>query len=47
MIETIIFTDIDGTIIDLKNFSYDKAKQALKLIKEKKVPLILLLSVFL
>ncbi len=35
----IIFTDLDGTLLD-KNYNYKKAKLALKLIKKKKVPLV-------
>jgi mannosyl-3-phosphoglycerate phosphatase len=35
----VIFTDLDGTLLD-KNYSFQKAKSALKLIKNKKVPLI-------
>jgi len=36
----IIFTDLDGTLLDSK-YSFEKAKPALKLIKKKKIPLIL------
>lgn len=36
----IIFTDLDGTLLD-SNYSFKKAMPALKLIKEKGIPLIL------
>ena len=36
----IIFSDLDGTLLDKKDYSFEKAKPALKSIKEKKIPLI-------
>jgi mannosyl-3-phosphoglycerate phosphatase len=36
----IIFTDLDGTLLDTNNYSFKKAKNALNLIKKSKVPLI-------
>ncbi len=36
----VIFTDLDGTLLDHKTYSYFKAKKALNLIKKKKIPLI-------
>ncbi|MCK5185912.1 MAG: HAD-IIB family hydrolase [Deltaproteobacteria bacterium] len=37
----IIFTDLDGTLLDHYTYSYSEAEEALKLLKEKNVPLIL------
>lgn len=39
----IIFTDLDGTLLD-RNYSFKKAKKALKIIKERDIPLILCTS---
>lgn len=39
----IIFTDLDGTLLD-RNYSFEKAEKALKIIKEKNIPLILCTS---
>jgi mannosyl-3-phosphoglycerate phosphatase len=36
----IIFTDLDGTLLDTNNYSFQKGKNALNLIKKRKVPLI-------
>ncbi|NPE30482.1 mannosyl-3-phosphoglycerate phosphatase [Methanococcoides sp. SA1] len=36
----IIFTDLDGTLIDHDTYSYDAAKPAIDLLKEKEIPLI-------
>lgn len=36
----IIFTDLDGTLLDSKKYSFDKALPALKLIKKTKTPLV-------
>jgi mannosyl-3-phosphoglycerate phosphatase len=38
--DIIIFTDLDGTLLDY-SYSFDKARPALGLIKQKKVPLVL------
>ena len=38
--EYIIFTDMDGTLVDHDTYSYDAAKPALELIKAKNIPLI-------
>lgn len=40
----IIFTDLDGTLLDHNNYSFEAAREALKEIKEKNVPLILCTS---
>jgi len=40
----VIFTDLDGTLLDHKTYSYSKAKKALTLIKKKKIPLIICTS---
>ncbi len=37
----IIFTDLDGTLLDHRTYSYSEAEEALKLLKERNVPLIL------
>lgn len=37
----LIFSDLDGTLLDHKTYVFDKAKPALKLIKRKKIPLVL------
>ena len=36
----IIFTDLDGTLLDSDTYSYEKANNALQLLKKKKIPLI-------
>jgi mannosyl-3-phosphoglycerate phosphatase len=36
----IIFTDLDGTLLDSDTYSYEKAKKALQLLKRKEIPLI-------
>lgn len=37
----IIFTDLDGTLLDSKNYSFEKAKDSLDLIHKLKIPLII------
>ncbi|MFH2028429.1 MAG: HAD-IIB family hydrolase [Nanoarchaeota archaeon] len=39
MMQQIIFTDLDGTLLD-GSYSYNKAKDALAMIKKKKIPLV-------
>lgn len=41
---SIVFSDLDGTLLDGKNYSFEKAKPALRSIKEKEIPLILCTS---
>jgi len=41
MAKIIVFTDLDGTLLHPKTYSFDAAMPALKLIKEKDIPLIL------
>lgn len=41
--QKIIFTDLDGTLLD-KNYSFKKAIPALKLLKKEKIPLIICTS---
>jgi mannosyl-3-phosphoglycerate phosphatase len=41
MKKTIIFTDLDGTLLDYSNYSFEAALTALQLIKEKNIPLII------
>ena len=38
--KVIVFTDLDGTLLDLNTYSYREAQEALELIKVKGVPLI-------
>src|SRR4030042_5261813 len=39
--KTIIFTDLDGTLLDRKTYSFEPAQPALRVIREKDIPLIL------
>jgi mannosyl-3-phosphoglycerate phosphatase len=41
MKKIIVFTDLDGTLLDHKTYSFDPALPALRLLKEKAVPLII------
>ena len=41
MKKTIIFTDLDGTLLDFHSYSFEKAQPALSLIKQKNIPLII------
>jgi mannosyl-3-phosphoglycerate phosphatase family protein len=41
MRKTIIITDLDGTLLDPKTYSFEEAEPALKLIRERGVPLVL------
>jgi len=36
----IIFTDLDGTLLDSESYSFEDAKQALEIIRKKDIPLI-------
>ncbi len=40
----IVFTDLDGTLLDRDTYSFERAQPALQLIREKGVPLILISS---
>ena len=40
MAQLIIFTDLDGTLLEKKSYSYEAALPALKIIKRKNVPLV-------
>lgn len=40
----VIFTDLDGTLLDSKYYSFEKSSQALNLIKKLKIPLIFVSS---
>ena len=42
--QIIIFTDLDGTLLNHEDYSYEDAKPALKKIKERKIPLIIVTS---
>jgi mannosyl-3-phosphoglycerate phosphatase family protein len=41
MRKTIIITDLDGTLLDPKTYSFEEAEPALKLIRERGIPLVL------
>ncbi|HXV68649.1 MAG TPA: HAD-IIB family hydrolase [Nitrospira sp.] len=41
MLRMIIFTDLDGTLLDAASYSYHEAQEALALLHERDVPLIL------
>lgn len=38
--KTVIFTDLDGTFLNHDDYSFDSSKDSLKLINEKKIPLL-------
>lgn len=38
--KTIIFTDLDGTLLNHDNYSFDEAQEALELLKQKDIPII-------
>jgi len=38
--QKIIFTDLDGTLLDNETYSFEKAKEALRIIKKNNIPLI-------
>ncbi len=38
--KTIIFTDLDGTLLNHDDYSFDEARQMLDFIKEKQIPLV-------
>jgi mannosyl-3-phosphoglycerate phosphatase len=40
----VIFTDLDGCLLDSKTYTFGPAQAALRLIKEKKIPLVLVSS---
>lgn len=37
----VIFTDLDGTLLDYANYSFDQALKALELLEEKQIPLVI------
>ena len=37
----VIFTDLDGTLLDYRDYSFEKAKPSLQRIKEKDIPLVI------
>ncbi len=41
MKKLIIFTDLDGTLLDYSTYSFDAALPALKVLKEKNIPLVI------
>ncbi len=40
MKEYVLFTDLDGTLVDADTYSYEKALPAIKLLKERRVPIV-------
>ncbi|NOQ38144.1 HAD-IIB family hydrolase [archaeon] len=40
----VIFTDLDGTLIDHKTYSYDSALKTIRALKQRKIPLIICTS---
>ncbi|MBW2623093.1 MAG: HAD-IIB family hydrolase [Deltaproteobacteria bacterium] len=44
MIERVIFTDLDGTLLDADTYSWEPAIPALRLIEEKGIPLVMVSS---
>jgi mannosyl-3-phosphoglycerate phosphatase len=41
MKKVIIFTDLDGTLLDYSTYSFEKALPALQLVRERDIPLII------
>ena len=37
----VIFTDLDGTLLDYREYSFERARPALQLVKEREIPLII------
>lgn len=44
MTSPILFTDLDGTLLDHESYEWKEAKPALDLCKERRVPIILVSS---
>jgi mannosyl-3-phosphoglycerate phosphatase len=40
----VVFTDLDGTLLDPENYSYDAARPALNLLKDMRIPLVFVTS---
>lgn len=40
----VVFTDLDGTLLDGRDYSFDAAREALELIRSKSVPLVIVTS---
>ncbi len=40
----VIFSDLDGTLLDPRSYSFERARQALRLVKESATPLVLVSS---
>lgn len=43
-VQVIVFTDLDGTLLSVEDYSFEPARPALGLLKEKRIPLILTTS---
>jgi mannosyl-3-phosphoglycerate phosphatase len=41
MKKIVVFTDLDGTLLDYYTYSFEKAMPALQLLKEREIPLII------
>ena len=39
-VKTVIFTDLDGTLLDRKNYSYEAAVDSINYLKDHKIPVI-------
>jgi len=44
MAQLVIFTDLDGTVLDADTYSFEKALSALQLVRERNIPLIFVSS---
>lgn len=44
MLEHLVFTDLDGTLLDHDNYSFDDASKAISFLKKKGIPLIIVTS---
>ena len=40
MTKTLVFTDMDGTLLDHHTYSFEAAKPALKALEEKDIPVV-------
>ena len=40
----VVFTDLDGTLLDHKTYSYEKAERGIGILRQKKIPLVLVSS---
>ncbi|MCK6469820.1 MAG: HAD hydrolase family protein [Candidatus Brocadia sinica] len=40
----IIFTDLDGTLLDHSTYSFEEAREATSLVKKKNIPIVICMS---